>query len=327
MPSASTCPEGRRRLRLTPAGVITIALAVWVVQTAAQPRFRGHTDLVALQVTVVDQQHRVVPDLGVDDFRVFEDGQPQTVSLFAAGTAPLDLMLLLDTSGSMVGILEIARRAAVSFARGLGPDDRAGVILINQRVGVGQQLTNDAVALERAIEEAPIAGETALWDAMYIALKEFTRGGADARMRRQALIVFTDGEDTASHVSVEDVLALARATSVVIYTIVPKREPAASRRNALPRVLFDMRRLADESGGRAFTPAGIADLTGAVDAITRELGQQYWLAYAPTTVARGFRRINVRIEDRPLLRARTRSGYYSGPQPSSSLTYGPRVPK
>jgi Ca-activated chloride channel family protein len=307
-------------------GAIALALAVWVVHIPAQPLFRGHTDLVALQVTVVDQQHRVVPDLRVEDFRVFEDGQPQTVSLFAAGTAPLDLMLLLDTSGSMVGILEIARRAAVSFARRLRPDDRAGVILINERVGVGQRLTNDAVALERAIEQAPIAGETALWDAMYIALNEFTRARADARMRRQALIVFSDGEDTASHVTVEDVLALARVSSVVIYTIVPTREPTASRRNVLPRVLFDMRRLAEESGGRAFTPARIADLTGAADAITSELGQQYWLAYAPTTMTRGFKRVNVRIEARPLLRARTRSGYYSGPRPASSLTSGPRVP-
>ena len=147
MPSASTCPERWRRSRPIHAAAIATALAVWVVHTPAQTVFRGGTDLVALQVTVVDQHHRFVPDLRVEDFRVFEDGQPQAVSLFAAGTAPLDLMLLLDTSASMAGILEIAQRAAVNFARRLGPDDRAGVILINERVRVGHRLTNDAVAL------------------------------------------------------------------------------------------------------------------------------------------------------------------------------------
>jgi Ca-activated chloride channel homolog len=325
MPSASTCPERWRRSRTIHAAAIAAALVGWVVQAPAQTIFRSETDLVALQVTVVDQHHRFVPDLRVEDFRVFEDGQPQAVSLFAAGTAPLDLMLLMDTSASMAGILEIAQRAAVNFARRLGPDDRAGVILINERVRVGHRLTTDAVALERAIEQAPIAGGTALWDAMYIALNEFTRERADYRMRRQALIVFTDGEDTASHVTVEDVLALARGSSVMIYTIVPVREPQASRPPSLPRALFDMRRLAEESGGRAFKPERLGDLAGAYDEITKELGHQYWLAYTPNTSTRGFKQVAVRIEARPLLRARTRTGYYaSGPRASTSLTHNPR---
>jgi Ca-activated chloride channel family protein len=308
---ASTFPEYWRRSRPIRAAAIATLMVVSVVQASAQTLFRSETNLVALQVTVVDQQRRYVPDLRIEDFNVLEEGHPQTISLFAAGPVPLDLMLLLETSASMVGILSIARQAALNFVRRLGPDDRAGVILINDRVRIASALTNSAVELEHAIQAAPISGGTALYDALYIALKEFTRGRRpDYRMRRQALIVLTDGEDNVSHLTFDDVLRDARSSSVMVYTIVPVQKPRSYERLTRSRVQFEMHRLAEDSGGRAFTPERLEDLAGAYEEITTELSHQYWLAYTPSRSTRGFRRVAVRLAN-PLLRARTRAGYYA----------------
>ena len=312
MRSASTFRD-RSRSHPVRAGAIAALAVVCILESSAQPMFRSEASLVALQVTVTDLQRRYVPDLRREDFSVLEEGRPQTVSLFAASTVPLDLMLLLDTSASMVGILSIARQAAVNFVRGLGPEDRAGVVVIRDRVQVARALTNETRELESAIEDAPIAGKTALYDALYLALKEFTRqAGTDYQMRRQAIIVFTDGQDNASHVRVGDLIEEARRSAVMIYAVVPVRQPAPGLSSPPARDWSEMRRLARVSGGRVFTPADVSDLAGAYEAITKELSHQYWLAFTPSTSARGFRRVAVRVVTRPSLRARTREGYYAG---------------
>ena len=313
MPSGSTSRSRFGRGRV--GRVATIALLVaGVVQAPAQPVFRAETNLVALQVTVVDAQQRYVPDLRADDFRVLEEGDPQTIRLFAAAAAvPLDLMLLVDTSASMVGLLSMVRHAALNFVRLLGPDDRAAIVLIKDRAKFAQPLTNDVARLERALSDLPISGGTALYDSLYIALRELSlaRRNTDS-MRRTALVVLTDGWDTSSRVSFDDVFAEARGSAVAIYSIVPV-ETAVPYDRPQPTInVFEMRRLAEQSGGRAFRPERLADLSGAYDEILAELRHQYWLAYASPAASRGFRRVSVQIVTNPTMRARTRAGYYAG---------------
>jgi Ca-activated chloride channel family protein len=296
-------------------GAVAIA-ALWLTATApaAQTVFRASTDLVALPVTVVDDKRRYVTDLQREDFGVFEEGVRQEVSLFEASTAPLDLMLLLDTSGSMVSRLPTVRRAALRFVSSLEPDDRAAVVLFDERVRIAQPLSHNRDELARSIQQASSSGGTAFYEAAYIALRELARARrGNQEVRRQALVVLTDGEDNSSrNVAFEDILKDARQGSVTIYTILPpdhltQRYESDSR----PAALFEMRKLAEETGGRFFLPERIDLLPDIYGEIAHELNQQYWLAYVPRQSSPGFKRLSVQILTRPSLRARTRSGYYA----------------
>lgn len=326
---ASTCREPRRCagvVRLTAGAAIVLAFAGHV---PAQTTFRSGSDLVALQVTVVDAERRFVPDLQPQDFTVLEEGVPQIVSLFAAGSTPLDVMLLLDTSASMYDRLPSVRNAAVKFVRALKPDDRAAVIFFSRHVRVVHALTDPRSGIERAIEAASPGGGTALYEALYVALKELGRVPKDpSQPRRQAIVVLTDGDDNGSHVSFEDVLADARGAAVTIYSVVPPTQPVSlardddtTRRTVPP---FEIRNLSEETGGRIFMPALPRDLGGVYGEIADELSHQYWLAYVPPPPTGNFRRVAVRILSQPTLQARTRSGYYAR---ASRLGTPARIPR
>jgi Ca-activated chloride channel homolog len=212
----------------------------------------------------------------------------------------------------MVQRMEVSQQAAINFVRALKEGDRAAVVPFNQVVRVTQPLTRDLASVEDAIRAASPGGGTAVHEAIYIALRELTRARRDAeQFRRQALVVLTDGVDNSSHVALADVVSEVRRSTVTMYTVVPPSavDGSSSRRPQLP--LFDLRFLSEETGGRMFVPARLADLAGTYREIADELSQQYWLAYVPSVRAEGFRRVSVRVAGRPELRVRTRSGYYA----------------
>jgi Ca-activated chloride channel family protein len=306
-------------------------------QTSPSPRsgaprsgavFHSQTDLVVLQVTVVDQRHRFVGDLRLEDFGVYEEGVKQNVMMFGATDVPLDVMVLLDTSDSMTGRIEIAQRAAINLLRLLRVGDRAAVVLFSSNVRVVSELTDDIATLEAAIRGARPAGATALYEALYIAQRELSRVRRNStELRRQALVVLSDGDDNMSSISFDDVLDETRRGDVTIFTILPTPglgPPPEHLRQQRVNVAFVMRRLAEDTGGRTFTPAAADDLLGVYQDIAEELRQQYWLAYTPASSAlNGFRRVSVRVETRPDLRARTRQGYDAG-RPRRTTSLGPR---
>src|SRR5688572_11458021 len=263
MPFASTFRRAWRRR--SPLATLAIAVGVVIVAAAAgaaaQSRFRAGTDLVALQVTVTDPQRKSVPDLRQEDFAIFEEGRQMSIDLFAAGSVPLDLMLVIDTSRSMFERMPTVRQAASNFVRALADDDRAEVIFFNHRVNIAQSLTADRGALIAAIQRAHASGSTALYEALYIALKRLASDPErDQTPRRQAVVVLTDGDDTTSHVTFDAVYAQARGNDAAVYGIIP---PSTISRDAYrypqPESLFDLRLLADETGGRVFTPARTPD--------------------------------------------------------------------
>ena len=256
-------------------------------------------------------------DLRQEDFAVFEEGAAQTVTLFATSSAPLDVMLLLDASGSMRERMKAATDAALDLVRALRPGDRAALVVFRDSVRIAQGLTEDHALLEAAIRDVATAGGTALHEAVYIALRELARVQRTVTdIRRQALVVLSDGDDTASrNVTGQDVLDLARRGAVTVFTIMPAAEVEPDHFERIsrkgPAAEFHLRALARETGGRAFTPAQSDALANAYRQIAEELGQQYWLAYVAPSTSSGFRRVSVRVVMQPGLSVRTRSGYFA----------------
>jgi Ca-activated chloride channel homolog len=306
--------------RLRP--VFTLALAVVLAVLCEGPdiraqgpgvRFRAGVDVVLLNVTVTDGARRYVTDLDLGDFTILEEGRPQTITFFRKADVRMALALLIDSSASMEQALSTAQEAAIGFVRQLGPADVATVIDFDSRVQVLAPFTNDKGALEAAIRATASGGSTAIYNAVYIALRELGKIRLDDEqegLRRRAIVVLSDGEDTSSLVSFDEALDAALRSDSVIYTIGLGIEASATRRSADPS--FVLTRLAQQTGGRAFFPTAAKDLIGVYADIRDELSSQYLLAYISSSDRTGqWRRVNVRV-NRPGLTVRTRQGYFAG---------------
>ena len=304
----------------------TLALALTASPLAAQqeaspqappqsPTFRSSAAMVALNVTVLDGK-KLVSGLGQADFEVYEDGVQQNVRFFESKAVPLDVILLLDASSSMSDKMEVVHDAARGFMKMLRPGDRGAVVTFADSVSVVQELTSDSAAIEAAINSTTPKGATSLYNALYVALKQFGRTASDAgEVRRQAVAVLSDGEDTASVVAFEDVMALARKMGVTVYTIalqspIASIRPAGARRN-FSNADYSMKTLAHETGAQSFFPATVTELKGVYDAIADELSSQYSIGYSPSNARSDgrYRRIIVRVATNPNYRPRTRTGY------------------
>ncbi len=227
---------------------------------------------------------------------------------------PLGVALLLDTSASMEQTLPLAQEAAIAFARTIRSADVATIIDFDSTVRTAQPFTNDISMLEDAIRHTTAGGSTALFNAIYIALKELAKLNAhegQQTSRRRAIVVLSDGDDTSSLVGFDEVLDAATQSDVVVYTIGLGR-PDSGRPGALQDGAFVLRRLADQTGGRAFFPKEARELTAVYADIREELSSQYSLAYESGPGARDgqWRRIAVRV-NRPDVIVRTRQGYFA----------------
>ena len=198
--------------------------------------FRAGVEVVSLNVTVVDGQNHYVTDLSEGDFTVFEDGAKQDLTFFNKSNLPIALSLLIDSSASMEQRMPIAQEAASGFAKKIRPQDLAQIVDFDSRVEVLQSFTNKAEELEKAIKATSSGGSTALHNAVYISLKELAKVKAKNpdEIRRQAIVLLSDGEDTSSLVTFEEVLELAKRSETAIYTI--GLQPRGQRRaQGLPR--------------------------------------------------------------------------------------------
>jgi VWFA-related protein len=186
-------------------------------------------------------------------------------------------------------------------------------------------LNEDVAGAKRAIGGTYPRGNTALYNGVYMTIKELVRQRpANGDMRRQAIVVLSDGDDTSSLVSLDDLMDLAKHAGVAIYTISLRTNSYGTsvytrdlRSHAESQ--FAMKALASETGARAFFPTAIADLAGVYDAIADELANQYLVGYVPKNAVRdgSYRRVDVRIE-RAGIRARTRAGYVATPSSSTA---------
>ena len=278
-------------------------------QPLQPPSFRAGVDVVSLNVTVTDGQERFVTDLTQDDFLLYEDGVLQETTYFSRRQLPIALALLMDTSASMDERMTTAQEAAIGFSRRLRPEDLAEIIDFDSRVEILQPFTNSVDALEEAIRLTSAGGSTSLYNALYISLRELKKAPLRVEdVRREAIIVLSDGEDTSSLVSFEEVLDLAHRSETAIYSIGLKTDEEGS---GFREADFVLRELAQETGGRAFFPGQVEDLAGIYEQISDELSSQYSLGYVSANPLQNgqWRRIVVQMKRENTI-ARTKQGYF-----------------
>ncbi len=292
---------------------VTLAVATPVAQQPDQPAFRTGVDLVSLNVTVTDGDNRYVTDIEQASFQLYEDGALQDITFFTRTQLPIALALLMDTSASMTDKMSTAQEAAIGFAERLRDEDQASVIDFDSRVNILQDFTNSLDDLTAAIRQTSAGGSTSLYNAIYISLKELGKVGATTvdEIRRQAIVMLSDGEDTSSLVDFDEVLELAKRSDTVIYSIGLRSRDIRTRRG-FREADFVLRQLAQETGGRAFFPERADDLPEIYERISDELSSQYTLGYISKNPLQDgrWRRIVVRV-DRPNVAARTKQGYYA----------------
>ena len=293
-------------------GLVALIVAAAVVVTGAQgQRIRSGVELVSLNVTATDNGGKYVTDLSEEDIEVFEDGAKQKLTFFSRTQQPISLALLLDTSASMDERMGIAQEAAIGFAKQLHKEDQAQVIDFDSQVRVLADFTNDAAALEKAIRSTAPNGSTSLYNAIYISLQELKKMKATTTsdIRRQAIVLLSDGDDTSSLIEFDDVLDRAKRSETAIYAI-GLRAGEVGRRE-FKEAEFVLKQLANETGGRAYFVNDARELQKIYQAIWDELSSQYSIAYSSGNPKRdgAWRRIQVRVT-RPNTAARTKLGYY-----------------
>ena len=279
--------------------------------------FRAGVDLVALNVVVTDGQQKFVTGLGAQNFSIYEDGVQQEVSYFAASALPLDLAILLDTSASMTDKIQTEQQAAAGFVSSMRSQDRAMIVDIKDATRILQPLTGDVPAALKAIRTTAARGGTGLYNGLYLTLKELVKERqANGDVRRQAIVVLSDGDDTASLVAFDDVMDVAKRSGIGIYTITLRskfllQQAAATGHRYFSQSEYSMKALAQETGARAFFPSDITELTGVYGSIADELASQYSIGYTSKNPKRdgAYRRVVVRVADHPGVQARTRTGY------------------
>jgi len=273
--------------------------------------------LVNVYAIVRDRRNKPVLDLKQEDFRLFEDGIPQTISHFTSARVPLTVALLIDASNSMnlSGKLNLARKAAIDFARDADPDDKLLVLHFNDTLRGSTEPVSDRRRVEESIEAIEAEGGTALYDAIYR-----TSVLLDGHEGRRAMVLLSDGRDQAltenepgSLHLFEEALEKAHRSDVAIYAVGLGRgldeEFDLERRRSLKEILDTFAR---ETGGRAYFPERAGRLSGIYKEIASDLKQQYGIGYTSTNGARDgrWRSITLEVID-PGMKVQARSGYYA----------------
>lgn len=288
-------------------GGLLATLPVWLVAAGhPQPQvFRSGIEVVQVTATVRDAAGRLVGDLAADDFEVFDDGVLQTVTQFQRGRVPVSLGILLDVSESMYGQrMGDASQALDRFLMDLlEPTDEVFLVVFNHDPRLEEPWTVGPARLGGRLRDVRPYGATAIYDAMAMALPLF----AGRSHQRAAVVLISDGSDTASDVGLGDVVRALRRADAFVYAVAidaPESRPINDR--------VDMRALqsiTNESGGYTEVIRDSPDLAPATERIAEELNHQYMLGYTPSRPADGrYHRIQVRVKNRDL-RVRARRGY------------------
>jgi VWFA-related protein len=276
--------------------------------------FQSGVELINLNVCVMDGRNRYITDLAETDFTVLEDGVQQQVSLFTRRRLDVSLVVMIDTSASMEHKLPVARAAALRLVNALGPRDTAEILQFNERTTVLESFTSDRAALERAIHATRASGATALYTALYVALKDLARERKAGELRRYAIALLSDGQDTASRITDDQVLELARKHEVVIYSIRPRAgETSAGDAKGVGEADYFLSVLGRDTGGQAFFPGSLGGLNGVYDRIAEELRSEYSLGYISSNSKRDgrWRRVGILTPGRGGLQVRHRPGYFA----------------
>lgn len=307
-PTQTPTPENNTpRPQATDAAVTTTPQSDESVEVDDGDIVRVSSNLVPVSATVTDTRGRAITDLTVEDFELRVDGQPKPIGGLSHAETPVRMVMLFDNSDSIRSSREFEKQAAMRFFKSvLRPVDQAAIYSVGTVFDLVQPLTNDVQKLVRTIEhfDKP-EGATKLMDAMAHAA-EYLR----LMPGRKVLVIVSDGSDTISDLTYDEVLRRIIAADCQVYAV-----QTGIFENANLYDLLAVRRLetfTDRTGGAVYIPKNTAELDSAFAQISADLSQQYVLSYYPTDEGRDgrFRVINLRVKTRPNLRVRARRGYY-----------------
>lgn len=267
--------------------------------------FRSTSETVPVYATVLDREGRLVPDLGRDDFEIFDNDKPVDITLFKSDVQPMAVVVMLDTSGSMTMNLELLKQAAESFVNRLMPGDHARVGNFDDRIFLSPTFTDDRDELSRTLrEDLQYGNGTRLWDAVDMSLTALSR-----QTDRRVVVVFTDGDDTTSKKKLDTVLERAQSEEYMVYAI-----GLRSRMLGMPETRPDrgLKKLAGETGGGYFELTQAADLNSTFTRVANELHRQYVLGFSPKVLDGKLHKLDVRVKQ-PGMTARARKSYLANP--------------
>ena len=300
--------------------IATLLMAAAVITVPAGAQIRVSTQTVPLYVTVTDPDRRLVPGLVRDDFEVYDNGKLQTLTQFDNQATPITVAVMLDTSGSMTLALDLVKQAAEQFFIRLHPEDAAKVGAFNDKLEIhppqGAPFTNNRDQLIRMMKELDFGYPTRLFDALDFGMEQLR--GVDGR---KVVLVFTDGEDTASKLGSGEVLDRARVEEVMVYAIGLETEMNFDGRRVRSSPDRALRRLSEETGGGHFIlRVNESDkLNETFTRVAQELHSQYILGFTPQALDGKVHKLEVRIK-KPGLTARSRKSYVASP--TTPLTGG-----
>ena len=270
------------------------------------------SSLVLVPARVTDAAGTSIGNLRREDFQLLEDGDEQEISYFSTEDAPVSVGLVLDTSASMKNKMDRALESAKAFFQLANPDDEFCLVEFNRRPTLAVPFTADARELSSYISRSKASGQTSLFDAILVALKEMK----NARNSRKALVIVSDGGDNWSRHNLREMRHALLESAAQVYAMgifdpdYMQRHPAEERRG--PLVLDE---LAAETGGRSYPVASVEDLPEIGARISRDLRQQYLLAYYPDTPRDDGKYHSVTLRfaarDQQGLKVEYRHGYYS----------------
>jgi Ca-activated chloride channel family protein len=283
---------------------ILAAVALLAVPTGAQ-QIRVSTLSVPVYVTVLDRDKRLVPDLQQEDFEILDNGKPQAITVFENKPTPITTTVMLDTSGSMTTALDLVKNGAEQFLLRLLPEDQAQVGAFNDKIEFhpADAFTSNRDELVAALKDLDFGYPTRLYDAVDQSIDrlEIVDG-------RKVVVVFTDGDDTASKIGMGKVMDHARQKDVMVYAIGLVNEYFNGQQRVRSQPDRGLKKLAEDTGGGYFELKRTADLGQTFTRVAEELHSQYVLGFSPETLDGKVHKLDVRVK-RAGMTARARKTY------------------
>jgi VWFA-related protein len=291
-----------------------VAAVALLTSVTAFAQFRSDTRLVVIHASVVDHKGQLVTNLKQNAFKVYENNQLQNVKLFRREDIPVSLGILVDDSGSMMSKRARVEAAALAMVRASNPEDEVFIVNFNDEGYLDVPFTSDIHKMEQGLARIDSRGGTAMRDAVGMSLDYMNQ---NAKKDKKVLLVITDGNDNASSVTLERIVARANQSDTLVYAIglfteEEKREASKARRA--------LKLLTDETGGLAFYPKDVDEVQRLAVEIARDIRNQYTIAYEPQLQALDgtYRQIRVTVDGPGKPSVRTRTGYFATPDTKSA---------
>ena len=299
---------------LFPAAICAALLASGLALNA---QIKVTTQTVPLYVTVTDDQKRLVPDLEREAFEVYDNGKLQTLTNFDNQQTPFTAVVMLDTSGSMTLTLDLVKQAAEQFLLRMLPEDQARVGAFNDKIEFhpADEFTSSRDQLVRSLKELDFGYPTRLYDAVDQSISKLN--GIEGR---KVVVVFTDGDDTASKARMGTVLDRARAEEVMVYAIGLQSDYFNGAQRVRSKPDRGLRKLSDETGGGYFELKKTDDLGPTFTRVAQELHSQYVMGFSPEALDGRVHKLEVRVK-KPGMTPRARKTYVAAP-PSTQGSSG-----